>query len=501
MSDCTFAGNKGCLLAVEFDSDVTAFGCLVYSNAYADAAIIVDHSSLALINCTIADNLCSTGAILAYRGQVPVAVRNCILWNNSTKGSEIGGGTAVSVINSCVKGGYSGLSVITKDPLFVAPGKDYRLAPGSPCINAGENRRWMAAGSDLDGFPRVSDGVVDLGAYESPSQNSRAQQVTKRPDKNRFVMEAAAARDVLDAIVLPDVDFRQAPLDVALKSMEKASRASRTGYGGGEICLRLGPEFRNMPLVSLSATNVSMRTAIERVVAQAGLYYEYKEYKADNPNDRRPERVVAVGSRKHAGRLIPRDDPEVNNAQAQLAFEVFAIPQKQCGPIEEVLPVIDWKNDRTANEKSCSPEYRTAMVRAVGAFSHVAQGRKPVKSKSGWYPNGKESIEREPDRPTPSKPETFVVQTVPEADPITGRCRLMVSIAVWLSHEARRSFQEDMTYFNFFSDLQKNESAIALAKSPDDKLNAYVIKITYTGFRTKGGGSAQGTGLRTGTHP
>lgn len=58
-----------------------------------------------------------------------------------------------------------------------------------------------------------------------------------------------------------------------------------------------------------------------------------------------------------------------------------------------------------------------------------------------------------------------------------------------------------MAYFNFLLDLQKNESAIALAKSPDDTLNVYVIKITYNGLRTKSSGGAQGTGLRTGERP
>jgi hypothetical protein len=147
-------------------SEVTAFGCLAYANSRADAAVYVGNSSLSLINCTIADNHCSRSALNTWFSRAAI-VRNCILWNVDAKGSEIGGSnTVVTVINSCVRGGHPGTSVITNNPLFVAQGRDYRLMAASPCINAGTNQPLMAGAKDLDSRPRILEGNADMGAYE-----------------------------------------------------------------------------------------------------------------------------------------------------------------------------------------------------------------------------------------------------------------------------------------------------------------------------------------------
>ncbi|MBN2704500.1 MAG: hypothetical protein JXR23_09845 [Pontiellaceae bacterium] len=42
---------------------------------------------------------------------------------------------------------------------------DYRLAEGSPCIDAGSNA-YVVGSLDLAGLPRIVGGVVDMGAYE-----------------------------------------------------------------------------------------------------------------------------------------------------------------------------------------------------------------------------------------------------------------------------------------------------------------------------------------------
>jgi len=57
---------------------------------------------------------------------------------------------------------------ISADPLFVdAPGGNYHLRPGSPSIDAGNNAAPDLPASDLAGHPRIVNGQIDQGAYET----------------------------------------------------------------------------------------------------------------------------------------------------------------------------------------------------------------------------------------------------------------------------------------------------------------------------------------------
>jgi hypothetical protein len=132
---------------------------------------------------------------------------NCILWGDAPQEAYVSTGTPV--VTYCdIQGGYTGVGDINLDPLFVDPDgpdndpatwedNDYRLAAGSPCIDAGMNSAVPVdtldldgdgdtsepIPFDLDGLPRFVDDpatadcpyvpgtcgdapIVDMGAYE-----------------------------------------------------------------------------------------------------------------------------------------------------------------------------------------------------------------------------------------------------------------------------------------------------------------------------------------------
>ncbi len=132
-------------------------------------------SGAAVYNCTFTDNLGATGGGATFG--IP-QFANVIAWDNVP--DQIA--SAQSVTFSCVQGGHDGAGNIDVDPQFDDPANgDVRLAPGSPCIDLGSNQAIPTDAVDLDGDlqfteptpldldlgPRVVNGTVDLGAYET----------------------------------------------------------------------------------------------------------------------------------------------------------------------------------------------------------------------------------------------------------------------------------------------------------------------------------------------
>jgi len=133
-------------------------------------------SSPTLSNCTFADNETDSdgGGMYNYYNSSPT-VTNCIFWGNSSLQIDNYDGTCLPVVNySCVHGGYAGTGNTSQNPLFADSSVgNFRLWPGSPCIDAGDDDA-VPAGvtTDLDGRDRIADGdcdgwaIVDMGAYE-----------------------------------------------------------------------------------------------------------------------------------------------------------------------------------------------------------------------------------------------------------------------------------------------------------------------------------------------
>jgi len=118
-----------------------------------------------LMNCTITRN-----RGMGLTGSAGTRLVNTFLVGNGY--GDYGGITASAFAYSCATGLTDGVNGnITNEPVFLnAVGGDYRLAKGSVGIDCGQNAEWMIGALDLAGEKRVKDGIVDLGAYESPNK-------------------------------------------------------------------------------------------------------------------------------------------------------------------------------------------------------------------------------------------------------------------------------------------------------------------------------------------
>jgi hypothetical protein len=203
ISDSTFVNNSGSAILIE-DSSPTINNSDFYNN-YGDAggairnqgvnsqpvitnslftgnnaaqlggAIYNSEGEPTLINTTIVGNSAGFdgGGIASESGQGrgPIII-NSILWNNTGLPIYDDVSSQTSAINSNIQGGYPGTGNIDVDPAFMnATAGDYRLGPGSPCIDAGDNVSVNTL-LDLAGNPRITDGdadgsaIVDMGVYE-----------------------------------------------------------------------------------------------------------------------------------------------------------------------------------------------------------------------------------------------------------------------------------------------------------------------------------------------
>ena len=143
---------------------LTARNSLLFGNDMMSGGdgVYVSGGSASLENCTIVTNF-GQGI---YRAGGTAAVTNSIVWLN---GQDVTGTVALAWSDVGVwDAAATRANCLSTDPSFkVAATNDYRLMPGSPCINAGTNLSWMTNAIDLAGGPRIRNRMVDVGAYET----------------------------------------------------------------------------------------------------------------------------------------------------------------------------------------------------------------------------------------------------------------------------------------------------------------------------------------------
>ncbi|MGB2984458.1 MAG: right-handed parallel beta-helix repeat-containing protein, partial [Phycisphaerae bacterium] len=186
LANCTFSGNSatyGGGMCNRY-GDTTLANC-TFSHNSADFAGggMCSFGWSTLAHCTFSHNsagYAGGGMYKHYSGSRTVT--NCILWGNTRASGVRDESAQISVISevtySCIEGwGGAGTGNIGRDPFFVdadgpddIPGTeddDLRLTACSPCNDSGDNAAVPDdVTTDLDGNPRIHNGIVDMGAYE-----------------------------------------------------------------------------------------------------------------------------------------------------------------------------------------------------------------------------------------------------------------------------------------------------------------------------------------------
>jgi PKD repeat protein len=162
------AGNGG---GLSVGRGGTVRNCLIVGNActMAGGGVFAVFSGL-VESCTVVKNTAEMGGGFYADLTDSYTVRNSILqFNQATTDPNYGSyWPNIFYEFDCVEPPLPAASGnIAGDPGFAdLAGGDYRLASGSPCVNAGQDQPWMTHATDLAGRPRVQGGRVDLGAFE-----------------------------------------------------------------------------------------------------------------------------------------------------------------------------------------------------------------------------------------------------------------------------------------------------------------------------------------------
>ena len=234
---------KGCIIR---DNDTWSLGGAAFNYGVAE-------------NCLFLNNRGMNGA--AADGCI---LRNCTMVGNSAR--DIDGVCMNSVLENCIvygngndrrstwqywfernplvlEVGYREKNVHVGDPSFVdSANGDYRLAAGSPCIDAGDNS-YVTTTTDLDGNARIVNGTVDIGCYEHISFDVGGKGTVAeigggyvvKVQGSEMLSEADFTFGVAKEAYVVNIATGGKSATVALKSPEVRRLEDKSPYQGGEI--------------------------------------------------------------------------------------------------------------------------------------------------------------------------------------------------------------------------------------------------------------------------
>lgn len=165
-----------------------------------------------IINSIIVNNGIGVGRI--YSGGSELNIKNCVIWGNDVQFPDKDDPyywfpyVSVTIKNNAIQDGVGEKSGLYPNIILAGPGElngiqpgfvnpsegigaayfggDWSLLPNSPCINMGASSGDLDIEYDIAGNPRIQQGRIDIGAFESPYEKPNIQYAI-RPDNHNII--------------------------------------------------------------------------------------------------------------------------------------------------------------------------------------------------------------------------------------------------------------------------------------------------------------------------
>ncbi len=251
-------------------TSLTMLQCLV-ADSTTNLLLRLDGAANTLVNCTFSSAGTASGVALAS-GDGTVHATNCVI-----AGSQYTFGSALIQTSRCLYTGAAGNNV-DGQPIFVhAAGGDYRLASGSPGMDASDYDVYSAAGggaADLNGDMRTIDACAsntgsgafdfqDIGAYETFEPAIRN---VSRDTLHSTIQEALLAAEPDDVIQLAACTFWEDGI-----VFPGGINLTLRGAGRGLTIIDGGGGADTQPILTLNGSGQTAATVISDLTLRNGI--------------------------------------------------------------------------------------------------------------------------------------------------------------------------------------------------------------------------------------